>query len=133
MTLATDTAAVPAETRAVLEAVYRLFNAREIDGVFAHLQPDVDWPNSMEGGRVHGYDEVRAYWTRQWKMVDPHVTPTAFTLDGDGRIVIEVHQVVKDLAGNELVNQRIEHIYTLSGERVSRMEIGRAFPSPSQS
>jgi len=26
----------------------------------------VDWPNGMEGGRVHGHAEVRAYWTRQW-------------------------------------------------------------------
>jgi hypothetical protein len=39
-----------------------------------------------------------------------------------------VHQVVRDLAGKELVNQHIEHIYTLAEDRIRRMEIGQAFP-----
>jgi ketosteroid isomerase-like protein len=120
---------VSEDSRQILETVYRLFNARDIDGVFQHMYPDVDWPNGMEGGRVHGYDEVRAYWTRQWKVVDPHVEPTAFTLAADGRIAIGVHQVVKDLAGHELINQHIEHLYTIENGRIRKMEIGRVFPS----
>ena len=129
----TTTETIPGKTRELLETVYRQFNARDIDGVFAHMHPDVDWPNSMEGGRVHGYDEVRAYWTRQWKVVDPHVEPVAFTLGPDGRIAIDVHQVVKDLSGHELVNQYIEHVYTIEQGRIRRMEIGRVFPSRLQS
>lgn len=125
--------AVPENARRLLETCYRLFNARDIDGIFEHMHPDVDWPNGMEGGRVHGYDEVRAYWTRQWNVVDPHVEPTAFTLAHDGRIAIDVHQVVKDLAGHELINQHVEHLYTLNDGRIAKMEIGRVFPSEPKS
>lgn len=124
---------VPENSRQLLEAVYRLFNARDIDGIFQHMYPDVDWPNSMEGGRVLGLDAVRVYWTRQWKVVDPYVEPTAFALASDGRIVIDVHQVVKDLAGHELINQHIEHLYTIENGLIRKMEIGRVFPSETKS
>ena len=122
-------AQIPVAARELLETVYDRFNARDIDGVFEHMHPDVDWPNVMENTRVHGYDEIRAYWTHQWQVVDPRVTPTAFTLAQDGRIVIDVHQVVKDLAGKELANQHVEHIYTLEEGRIRRMEIGQGFSS----
>ncbi|HTJ29347.1 MAG TPA: nuclear transport factor 2 family protein [Acidobacteriaceae bacterium] len=122
----------PEEARRLLETVYRLFNARDIDGVFQHMHANVDWPNGMEGGRVHGYDEIRAYWTRQWSFVDPLVEPTAFTRAEDGRILVDVHQVIKDIAGHELINQHIEHLYTLEDGRIRRMDIGRVFPSKLQ-
>ena len=38
----------------LLAAAYAAFNAREIDTVLALLDPDVDWPNGLEGGRVLG-------------------------------------------------------------------------------
>jgi arylsulfatase A-like enzyme len=109
-----------------LTTVYRLFNARDVDGVLRWMHPDVDWPNGMEGGRVHGHDEVRAYWTRQWKIVDPHVEPVGFETDAEGRTVVDVHQVVRDLAGKELLNQHIEHIYRIEGGLIRNMEIGEA-------
>lgn len=59
----------------------------------------------MEGGHVHGQEAVRQYWTQQWSLVDPHVEPTRFQRDERGRIVVDVHQVVRDLAGNLLVDQ----------------------------
>src|SRR5258705_6728346 len=40
----------------MLRELYASFNARDIDAVLARLAPDVDWPNGMEGGRVHGRD-----------------------------------------------------------------------------
>jgi len=51
--------------QALLTGAYREFNARQIDAVLARMDPNVDWPNGMEGGRVHGHQEVRAYWIRQ--------------------------------------------------------------------
>ena len=33
--------------REVLTEAYRDFNARRIDAVLAHMQPDVYWPNGM--------------------------------------------------------------------------------------
>ncbi len=107
----------------LIATVYAAFNRRDIDAVFAHMAPDVDWPNGMEGGRVHGHDEVRAYWTRQWDVVNPNVEPMRVEDDGDGNTVVDVHQVVRDLSGNVLINQMIQHIYTIRNGIIERMEI----------
>lgn len=47
------------QKQGLLTAVYAAFNRRDVDRVLAFMRPDVDWPNGMEGGRVHGRDEVR--------------------------------------------------------------------------
>ena len=62
----------------LLERLYDRFNARDIDSVLTALADDVAWANGMDGGHVHGREAVRAYWTRQWTMVSPHVEPVGF-------------------------------------------------------
>ena len=62
----------------LLKRVYDRFNARDMETLLAAMHEDVIWANGMEGGHVHGRDEVRGYWTRQWTMIDPHVEPVAF-------------------------------------------------------
>lgn len=87
------------------------------------MQPDVIWPNGMEGGVVHGHEGVREYWTRQWGMIDPHVDPKFFETDSGGRIVVGVHQVVKDMSGKLLVDRMLEHVYTLKDGLIQSMDI----------
>jgi hypothetical protein len=77
----------------------------------------------MEGGRELGHDAVRAYWTRQWQLIDPHVEPESLSDDEQGRVVVEVHQVVRDLDGTLLADQRVQHVYTLRGGLIERMDI----------
>ena len=79
--------------------MYAAFNARDIDGVLAAMTDDVDWPNAWEGGRLVGREAVRDYWTRQWAAIDPHVDPVEIGPRLDGRVAVEVQQVVRDLAG----------------------------------
>jgi hypothetical protein len=107
----------------LLEGAYRDFNARRMDAVIARMQPDVEWPNGMEGGFVHGHEGVRAYWTRQWAMIDPHVEPMRFERDAAGRVVVEVHQTVRDLEGNLLIDTVVHHAYRFSGDLIARMDI----------
>jgi ketosteroid isomerase-like protein len=107
----------------ILESAYRNFNARGIDAVLAHMHPDVEWANGMEGGHVHGQDEVRAYWTRQFLMLDPHVEPLRIELDEQGRWVVEVRQVVHDLAGNLLLDTLVHHVYQIRDGLIQRMDI----------
>jgi len=76
----------------LLKRIYDRFNARDIDGVLTGLTDDVTWANGMDGGHVHGREAVRAYWTRQWAMVSPHVEPVDFHRTADGAIVAEVRQ-----------------------------------------
>ena len=107
----------------LLTRTYRAFNARDIETVLAVLHPDVDWPNGMEGGYVHGHQGVRDYWTRQWSLIDPHVEPRGFKNDAIGQIVVDVHQVVRDLAGNVVLDQMVQHVYRFQDGLVRSMEI----------
>ena len=107
----------------LIEKAYAAFNARDIDGALATMMRDVDWPNGMEGGRVHGHEGVRAYWTRQWGMLDPQVEPKTIETDSSGRIVVGVHQVVHDLSGKLLLDRMVEHIYTLKDGLIQSMDI----------
>jgi hypothetical protein len=107
----------------ILTKVYQAFNRREMDAILAWMRPDVDWPNGMEGGRVHGHEEVRAYWQRQWSTVDPHVDPVHMEDNADGKTVVEVHQVVRNLVGEVLMDRMVEHIYSIRDGLIERMDI----------
>ena len=107
----------------LLEQAYYAFNDRDIDGALALMHVDVDWPNGMEGGFVHGHDAVRAYWTRQWNLIDPHVEPVAFNVEDDGRIRTEVHQLIKELNGTTIATGTVYHHYQIENGLVRRMDI----------
>jgi len=107
----------------LLKRAYAAFNARDLESALTTMTPDVVWPNGMEGGVVHGHEGVRAYWTRQWGMINPHVNPLSFDKDEAGRIAVAVHQVVKDLSGNVLVDRMVEHVYTLRDGLIQSMDI----------
>jgi hypothetical protein len=77
----------------------------------------------MERGTVYGHDGVRAYWTRQWGMIDPHVDPVKIEADGRGRVVVDVHQVIRQLDGKVLHDRMVEHVYALDRGLVRGMEI----------
>jgi len=109
--------------RDLLKFVYEAFNRREIDAILPEMHKDIEWPNGMEGGWVHGHEGVRAYWTRQWGMVDPHVEPVSVEASDDGRLTVHVHQVVRDLAGTVLLDRMVEHVYTISDGLIQRMDI----------
>jgi hypothetical protein len=111
------------EHEELLRRAYEAFNARNVDAALALMHRDVDWPNGMEGGRVLGRAAVREYWTRQFEVIDSRVEPQAFRTDAEGRVVVDVHQVVRDTAGELLSDGRVEHVYTIRGGLVERMEI----------
>jgi hypothetical protein len=114
------------DTEELLRSVYDAFNARDIDGVLAAMTDDVDWPNGWEGGRLHGHEAVRDYWTRQWTAIDPHVAPVEIgpRVGGDGvRVEVRVHQLVRDLDGKVLADGTVVHLYEMRSGLVARMEI----------
>ncbi len=107
----------------VLKRLYDRFNARDMETVLAGMHEDVMWANGMEGGHVRGRDGVRSYWTHQWAMIDPHVEPVDFSTGPDGEVVVEVHQIVRDLQGKVLVDQRVGHIFRIENGLVKRFDI----------
>jgi SnoaL-like domain len=86
------------------------------------MHPDVEWANGMDGGFVQGREAVRDYWTRQWRLIDPHVEPRRFVAAGR-QVVVDVHQIVRDLAGRLLKNQHVRHAYVVEAGLIRRMEI----------
>ena len=113
-----------------LKRIYDCFNTRDIDGVLAVLADDVVWANGMDGGHIHGREAVRAYWTRQWAIVSPHVEPVGFHLEADGAIIAQVRQSVRDLEGRPLGEQThglkdkvVGHVFRLRDGRVTRFDI----------
>lgn len=62
---------------------------------------------------MNGHDEIKAYWTRKWKEINPLVEPVGFNERPNGKLEVEVHQKVKVLQGNPLFDGMVKHIYTL--------------------
>ena len=108
----------------LLRAAYAAFNARDIDKALALMTPDVTWPRAFKGGFVRGPEEVRAYWTDQWSEIDGHVEPIAFHPEDAGQVLVEVHQVVRDLAGAVLLaDEHVGHRFTIEHGLIQGMEV----------
>jgi hypothetical protein len=107
----------------LLRAAYAAFNARDIDAALALMTPDVAWPKAFKGGFVRGSEEVRAYWTEQWSQINPQVEPVSFYSEEAGRILVDVHQVVRDLAGAVLADEHVGHRFTLEHSLIQAMEV----------
>jgi hypothetical protein len=114
--------AAPSAARQLLEHAYACFNARDVASALSAMHPDVEWSNGQDGGIAHGRDEVRDQWTRQWTSVDPHVDPLRIDDEG-GRLVVAVHQVIRDLSGRVVAERFLEHAYLVEDGLIRRMEI----------
>ena len=107
----------------LLRAAYVAFNARDIDAALALMTLDVAWPRAFKGGFVRGHEEVRAYWTEQWSEIDPHVEPVAFHPDAAGQVLVDVHQVVRDLSGTVLADEHVGQRFTFEHGLIKAMEV----------
>jgi SnoaL-like domain len=113
----------------LLKRVYDRFNARDIDGVLTALTDDVAWANGMDGGHVHGREAVRAYWTRQWTLVSPHVEPVGLielrTARSSQRPASQSALEGKPLQGQThgLKDKTVGHVFRLREGKVARFDI----------
>lgn len=107
----------------LIKNAYAAFNARDIDAILKVMHPNVKWPRAWEGDYANGHDEVRAYWERQWKEIDPRVTPVGIKARENGTLEVEVDQLVKDLEGNILFDGKVTHVYVITDGLVQRMDI----------
>jgi hypothetical protein len=110
-------------TQRLLAEAYSAFNHRDIDSALALMTENVSWPKASEGGRVVGKEEIRSYWTRQWKEFDPHVEPLE-VIDHEGGITeVKVHQLVKSPGGDVLSDSEVWHVYTIANGLIERMDL----------
>ncbi len=113
----------PSPEIGLLRAAYAAFNARDSDAALALMTADVAWPRAFNSGFVRGPQAVHASWTEQGSEIDPHVEPVTFHPEGGGRILVEVHHVVRDLAGSVLADGRVGHRFTFERDLIQGMEV----------
>jgi hypothetical protein len=111
-------------TKTIIGHAYSAFNERDIDSALALMTQDVSWPKASEGGKVVGKEEIRAYWTRQWREFDPHVEPLAMTEEDGGKTRVRVHQLVKSLQGDVLSDSEVLHVFTVNSGLIAAMDLG---------
>jgi len=107
-----------------LQNLYDAFNKREIETIISLMRPDVKWANGLEGGFVYGRDQVREYWTNQFKDIQPELKTLKFETDEKNRNVVTVHQIIRDLQGNLLADATVQQIFTIENGLISLYEIG---------
>jgi hypothetical protein len=120
-------------TESLIAHIYAAFNQRNIDGALALMSESVSWPKASEGGRVVGKEEIRAYWSRQWREFDPHVDPVEVFDDEGGRTHVRVHQLVRSPGGEVISDGEVWHVYTIAGGLIERMDLGESEASPGPS
>ena len=113
----------------LLRKAYTAFNARDIDAALATMIPDVTWPKAFKGGFAIGHQQVRNYWTEQWSEINPHVEPVSFHSAGAGRLLVHVHQLVRDMAGAVVADGLVGHRFTIESGLIQRMEVS-PLPEP---
>jgi hypothetical protein len=107
----------------LIQKLYHGFNTRDMKSVFSLLTDDVAWANGMDGTHVFGKDAIREYWTHQWSVINPHVEPLKIVKTSDGSLIVDVHQVVKNLEGQTLIDETVKHAFRLESGRVKRFDI----------
>jgi ketosteroid isomerase-like protein len=107
-----------------IRSLYLAFNRRDIDVVLDRLAEDVRWANGMEGGHVEGRPAVRDYWTRQFKQLRSEVVPEHIARADDGRVLVEVHQIVHSVDGDLLADQHVTHLFAFADGKITRFDIG---------
>ena len=118
---------VPEGRAALLTRMYEVFATDERDAFIPHcLSADVDWPNVLDGERLHGHEEVRAYWARQFASGHPLVRLEGLRPDDeDGEaVVVTVRPGMRTQAGDQWAAETVEHVYRFDAEGlVNRMDV----------
>ena len=89
----------------------------------ALLTSDVDWPDQIQGGRLVGPDALAAYWVANDKVIKVDSAPVTFTALPDGRIAVDVNQIVRNLTGQVWSDSCVRQIFTVRDGKVARMDI----------
>ncbi len=75
----------------------------------------------MEGGHVHGQDEVRSYWKRQWAIINPRVEPAEISPPAAGKSLSKfIRWCVTSTA---ISDKRVTHVFQMRNGLIQRFDI----------
>ncbi|QLC24863.1 nuclear transport factor 2 family protein [Parasphingopyxis algicola] len=110
----------------IIRDAYDAFNSRDADTLIGYVTEDVNWPDGTTSDpdkRLHGRDALREYWQKQWDVTVTRDTPTEVTELPDGRVMVRLDQVVRDLKGEEVSKGSFEYFFEMRGDLISRLDI----------
>lgn len=111
------------EAEALLTQLIEAYNRHDFETFAAGLREDVNWPDQTRGGRLEGHAALRDYWNANSQSIRVEVTPIAFAALDDGRIRVDLNQVVRGVTGSLWSDIQVRQYYTLRDGQVSRMDI----------
>ena len=117
---------VSAAQEALLRRMYEVFSTDEREAFMQRcLAPDVDWPNVLDGVRLHGREAVRAYWARQFAAGHPLVRLEGLRPGEDGAAVVAtVRPGMRDASGDRWAEETVEHVYRFDADGlVARIDV----------
>jgi hypothetical protein len=74
-------------------------------------------------GHVHGRDEVRSYWKRQWASIDPHVEPIEISPNGKGKSQSKFIRWCVTSKAISLPTELVNHVFQIRNGLIQRFDI----------
>lgn len=111
-------------SKELLCEIYAAYNRQDSDALLALVSEDVDWPDGF--ARLHGKEELRAYWARQWAETHTHDELREIENLTKNRYAVYVSQVVRALDGSVISRGMFEHVYRIEGGMVARLDIRKS-------
>lgn len=109
-----------ADKKALLISLYDAISRQDVDGVLSLMHPDVDWPDTLDGGRIHGLAAMRDYWTRQFALIRVSTALIDYVENADGTIATRVTYTRFAADGRLWDDQVAGNIFRFEGDRILR-------------
>jgi len=108
---------------AVLVEVYAAFNARDLERMGRAFHVEVEWPDLLEGGVLHGRQTVVDYFRRQFALMQPEAEIIDITPVGEDQAIVHVQYAVRDAQGGLWSDTQARLRFTFADGLIRRMAI----------
>lgn len=107
----------------LVQHVYNAFNSHNANTALEVIHPQAEWANTMEGGLLKGHEEINSYWHRQWSYIDWHVQFVDLTVEDPGTVVVNTHQIIRDLSGNIVTLKDVQQVFRIEDGLIVEMRV----------
>lgn len=107
----------------IIRDSYAAFNAGDLEKASALIAENVEWPNQLDGGMLHGRNEVVRYWQRLGRTQPHEYEVMHCDTEAENTVVVTLIRTVKSPDNTPLSRGLLRHRYTFHGGMVIRMEL----------
>ena len=113
---------MPARRRLLVQ-VYDAFNVGDLEGLGRTFHAEVEWPDLLEGGTLHGRGTVVDYFRRQFALMQPDAQIIDITLVGAEQAIVHVQYSVRDAQGGLWSDTQARLRFTFQDGLIRRMTV----------